>query len=201
MTVLQAASWVALGFVGLLGATILAWIWTGRINLNRVISEPNGDASLSRLQFLIFTFVIATSLFLVVASQPNGPAFPAEIPQGVFMLLGISGSSYLVSKSIQFSSEEGIKERPVEVVITTDDPTVKPGETVQFNAVVKRAANQTVSWSLEEPAAGSIDAKTGLYTAPRNGPASDTVRATSAADPDASDQGRVTVLALKGAAA
>jgi len=200
MTVLQVAAWVALGFVGLLGATILVWIWTGRINLNRVISEPNGDASLSRLQFLIFTFVIATSLFLVVASQPNGPGF-TEIPQGVFMLLGISGSSYLVSKSIQFSSDEGIKERPVEVVITTDDPTLKPGETLQFNAVVKRAANQTVAWSLEEPAAGTIDAKTGLYTAPRTGPASDTVRATSVADPDASDQGQVTVVAVKGAAA
>jgi hypothetical protein len=199
-TLTLAASWVALGFLGLTGGTILVWIWIGRINLNRVISDPNGDASLSRLQFLIFTFVIAISLFLVVAS-PAAPAFPTEIPQGVFLLLGISSSSYLVSKSIQFSSDEGVQERPVEVAITTDDPTLAPGATQQFNAVVKRAATQSVRWSLDEPAQGTIDANTGLYTAPKTGPATDTVRATSTADPEASDLAHVTVAAVKGAAA
>src|SRR6266851_2034799 len=86
-------------FTGLLAGTILFWIWTGKITLYKLLSEPNGDASLSRLQFLIFTFVIALSFFLIVAGHAP-PVFPS-IPPEVLTLLGISGSSYLVSKAIQ----------------------------------------------------------------------------------------------------
>jgi hypothetical protein len=184
----QLASYIALGFVGLLGATILGLIWMGRIDISRLISEPNGDASLSRLQFLIFTFVIAVSFFLVVAS-PAQPAFPLDIPQGVFMLLGISGSSYLVSKSIQFSSDEGVAERPVAVTITNGNKTTRvKGAPIQFEASVTRATNKSVTWSLNANAKGKIDANTGEYTPPSDeasAPAVDVVRAISAADPQA----------------
>lgn len=98
-----AVGWVLVVFVGLLELLILWKIWVGDIDLNKLISEANGDASLSRFQFLIFTFVISMSLFLVVVS--SGPAFPAEIPAGIFVLLGISGGSYVVSKGIHVNKE------------------------------------------------------------------------------------------------
>ena len=53
-------------------------------------------ASLSRFQFLIFTFVIA-GLFLMLSIETG--AF-VDIPQNVLLLLGISGGSFLVSKGV-----------------------------------------------------------------------------------------------------
>ncbi len=93
--------WIVTVFIGALGLLILWHMATGKIDLKDLISEPgNGKASLSRFQFLVFTFVIALSLLLVILGQPQ-PGFPAEIPPGVFALLGISGGSYLISKGIQ----------------------------------------------------------------------------------------------------
>ena len=91
--------WTVSIVIGLLGLVFVWKVATDKININRVISEPDGSgASLSRLQFLIFTFVIAMSLFWIVVRQEN---FPEEIPAGVFILLGISGGSYVISKGIQ----------------------------------------------------------------------------------------------------
>src|SRR5437016_10566221 len=104
MNVMTAVTLVAVGFIALLGLAIIFFIYTGKIDLTRLISEPTGDASMSRFQLLIFTFVIAVSLFLVIASSAQ-PGFP-DIPGGVLTLLGISASSYLVSKGIQFSQPE-----------------------------------------------------------------------------------------------
>ena len=59
-------------FLGGLELIILRMIWTGKINLCLLVSEKSGQASLSRFQFLIFTFVIAMSFFLVVATDPTG---------------------------------------------------------------------------------------------------------------------------------
>jgi len=75
-------------------------ILTGRIKLERLISDPDGSASLARFQFLVFTFVIATSFFLVVIGQ-DPPGFPDRIPPEVLVLLGLSGGSYLISQGIQ----------------------------------------------------------------------------------------------------
>jgi len=58
------AAWVALGFLGLIGVAILYNVFTGKIDLSGLISEPNGDASMSRFQLLVFTFVIAASLYI-----------------------------------------------------------------------------------------------------------------------------------------
>lgn len=110
MTLWIAVGWVALALVALLGLTIIYKIWTGNIDLSRLISEPTGDASMSRFQLLIFTFVVALGLLLVIVSGDK-PAFPEVIPGSVLTLLGISASSYLVSKGIQFSSEDGTKDK------------------------------------------------------------------------------------------
>lgn len=68
----------------------------GRIDLSKLLSEPDGYASLSRFQFLIFTFVIAMSLCLIIVS--NQPLKFPDVPGGILALLGISGGSYVVAK-------------------------------------------------------------------------------------------------------
>jgi hypothetical protein len=91
-------------FMGLICATILWFIWTDKIDLSRLLSESNGSASMSRFQLLIFTMVIAISLYMIV--EKTG-AFP-QIPDGVLTLLGISASTYAVGKGISYSRDEGV---------------------------------------------------------------------------------------------
>jgi hypothetical protein len=85
----------------LFGMVILVEIIRGGIDLSGLLSE-DGKASMSRFQLLIFTFVIALSLFLMVAQ--NGTKFP-QIPADVLTLLGISASTYAVSKGINAGSK------------------------------------------------------------------------------------------------
>jgi hypothetical protein len=91
-------------FMGLLCATILWMIWTGKMDISNLIAESNGNASMSRFQLLIFTLVIAISLFILVE---RGTSFPV-IPDGVLTLLGISASTYAVGKGISYSRDEGV---------------------------------------------------------------------------------------------
>jgi hypothetical protein len=103
--VAQAFGFVLCAFIGLLAATIVIWIWQGKIDLSALLSEPSGQASMSRFQLLIFTFVIAVSLFAMVESHVNPTGFP-DIPSGVLTLLGISASTYAVSKGITYSQPQ-----------------------------------------------------------------------------------------------
>ena len=95
----------------LLALVIVVRMWSGTINLAYLIAEEDGAASLSRFQFLVFTFVIAFGYFLLVlkavgAAPPSGAAFALPtVPDGVWALLGISGGSFAVSKGIQKSWE------------------------------------------------------------------------------------------------
>ena len=99
-TVSLVIAWLLTGFLTALMVVIVVLILTGRIKLDKLISEPNGDASLSRFQFLIFTFVIAASFFLIVVGV-DPPRFPDSIPSEIFVLLGISAGTYAISKGIQ----------------------------------------------------------------------------------------------------
>jgi hypothetical protein len=81
----------------LFGFLVLAAIASGKIDISALLSEIGGGASMSRFQLLIFTFVIALSLFLVVTYKRDFPKIPTE----VLMLLGISATTYGVSKGIQ----------------------------------------------------------------------------------------------------
>lgn len=94
------------GFVGILAFTILALIWIGKIDLSHLISEANGSASMSRFQLLVFTFIVAVSLFYLVEKNKDAK-FP-DIPSGVLTLLGISASTYAVGKGISYSRDEGV---------------------------------------------------------------------------------------------
>lgn len=92
----------------LFGFMILAGIASGKIDISRILEEKGGNgttgggASMSRFQLLIFTFVIALSLFLIVVHNKD---FPKTIPPEVLTLLGISATTYAVSKGIQAGSQ------------------------------------------------------------------------------------------------
>src|ERR1700694_812736 len=149
--------------IGLLGFTIIWKIWDGTIDLSELIGETNGGASMSRFQFLVFTFVISLSLFLVIIGNGT-PKFPDTIPPAILTLLGISGSSYLVSKGIQFSDPAGITERGTEVIISPTKADVAAGQTKQFTAEVPGKPGSTVKWEVIA-GPGTISAD-GVYTAP-----------------------------------
>lgn len=86
----------------LFGFMILAGIASGTIDISKILEEKGATgASMSRFQLLIFTFVIAISLFLIVV---NTGEFPKQIPPEVLTLLGISATTYAVSKGITAGS-------------------------------------------------------------------------------------------------
>ncbi len=107
-------AWIVIVLIGLIGLAIIFQIFRGKIDLTSLISESDGKGSMSRLQFLIFTFVIAGSFFLITISS-NPPKFPAKIPGEVLALLGISGGSYVLGKGVQASKETQVHKNRTEV--------------------------------------------------------------------------------------
>ena len=95
-----ATGFTLLALIFLFGFAVLVYIANGSIDLSELLSETGESkgASMSRFQLLIFTLVIALSLFLVVVSNMK---FPDTIPPEILTLLGISASTYAVSKGIQ----------------------------------------------------------------------------------------------------
>jgi hypothetical protein len=98
--------WTVTVLVAAFALAIIYKMVKGDINLMYLIAGVDGDASLSRFQFLIFTFVIALGLFLIILSQNPVPAFPATIPGGILALLGISGGSYVTSKAVDANASK-----------------------------------------------------------------------------------------------
>ena len=89
-------------FFGWLCFILLLKISRDEIDLSKLVSEANGDASMSRFQLLVFTMIVAFSMFFMVVKNWNFP----YISDGILTLLGISASTYAVSKGIQFSRPE-----------------------------------------------------------------------------------------------
>lgn len=90
--------------VVLFAAVVLYKIAIGEIKMEGIISEPRNTlelnegepkASLSRFQFLVFTFVVA-GLFLMLSIEAG---HFVNIPNNVLVLIGLSGGSYLISKA------------------------------------------------------------------------------------------------------
>jgi len=92
------------GFVVLVLVFAAFVLWRLRnSDLSGLIEEPqSGKASLSRFQFLLFTFVVA-GLYIVFCLDTGDFI---EIPNSVLALMGISGGSYIVSKSITANEEK-----------------------------------------------------------------------------------------------
>jgi uncharacterized membrane protein len=110
-TLALVTGWITAIFIGAFGIIMVIYIITGKIDLTYLISEQDGSASLSRFQFLIFTFVIAMSLLIIIISK-TPPDFPGVIPSEIFILLGISGGTYVISKGIQKSAESKAEDTP-----------------------------------------------------------------------------------------
>ena len=102
-----ATGFTLLALIFLFGFAVLVYIANGTIDLSELLSETGNSkgASMSRFQLLIFTLVIALSLFLVTAANM---AFPTSIPPEILTLLGISASTYAVSKGIQAGSQSSV---------------------------------------------------------------------------------------------
>ncbi len=124
------------GIVALFGVLLIWRIADGTIDLAELISE-DGRASTSRFQLVIFTFVVALSFFLVVVSHvkilqnsPGAAGLPElpDVPSGVLALLGISASSFLVSKGISAKNGGGAKipERPTPPATPTPPTSERP---------------------------------------------------------------------------
>jgi hypothetical protein len=95
--------WILAIFLGLLALIVLWKVFTDRIDLKYLIADEKGYASMSRFQFLIFTFVIAGGLiYMTLCAICSGAsaAFP-DVNNGVLVLLGISGGSYAIGKGLQ----------------------------------------------------------------------------------------------------
>lgn len=123
-TIGLAIGWILTIFLGALGLIVLWKIVAGKIELQYLISDENGDASLSRFQFLVFTFVIAMSMFYLIASK-TPPDYPV-IPNQILALLGISGGSYLVAKGVQAGAEDPANKPPPPPPVAPPPPTVAP---------------------------------------------------------------------------
>ena len=94
-----AFAYTMLTLLFLFGFLIVTAMATGKIDIGSLLTEGHGKltkASMSRFQLLIFTFVIGISFFYVVVCNCEMPKVPAE----VLTLLGISASTYGVSKGI-----------------------------------------------------------------------------------------------------
>lgn len=104
-------SFAIISIILLLFAFLVIWkIYTGAISLDGLLAETpkdgksvdNAKASLSRFQFLIFTFVIA-GLFLLLSIESGSFV---EIPTNVLVLLGISGGTHLIAKTVDKSPDK-----------------------------------------------------------------------------------------------
>lgn len=91
------------------GVIVLYAMATDQIKIDKLISEPSGDASISRFQLLVFTFTIALSFVYLVIIGPG--KFP-DVPNQVLVLLGISASTYGVGKGLQVVSGAGSQSAP-----------------------------------------------------------------------------------------
>ncbi|HKF06794.1 MAG TPA: hypothetical protein VKB49_31035 [Candidatus Sulfotelmatobacter sp.] len=97
-----ATGYATLTFLFLLSIILLLDLASNKIDLSKMLEELSGGASLSRFQLLVFTFVIGFSFFVVVANSKENRL--PDIPTNVLALLGVSASTYAVSKGLQISS-------------------------------------------------------------------------------------------------
>lgn len=105
-----AAGYTALLLIFLFGVILLYAMVNGDVDIAELIGEHGGGASMSRFQFLVFTFVIALGIIFLLAKDGRFP----DLNPNLLALVGISASTYAVSKGIQASSDLPPKGKPQE---------------------------------------------------------------------------------------
>jgi len=108
--------WIVALFIGSLAALIVGMVASGYFDLAKLISETDGTASMARFQLLIFTFVIAGGLLVVILAQPT-PTLNLPISDNVLGLLGISAGGYLGGKITQRTTEAGIVQAKTDAAV------------------------------------------------------------------------------------
>jgi len=89
--------WALILIIVAFALIVLIKIYTNQINLGSLLSESGTTkASMSRFQFLIFTFVIA-GLYLTLSLESGTLV---EVPNGALLLLGISAGGYVIGKGV-----------------------------------------------------------------------------------------------------
>lgn len=131
-TVMNFCGYVACVFLALLAGTIIYYIWIDKIDLRHLVSETNHEASMSRFQLLIFTFVVAIGMFELIEKN-TPPAFP-DIPQGVLTLLGISATTYAVGKGISYSQPQTLTPKTTPDDVQRAKDAADKAETLANNA-------------------------------------------------------------------
>jgi amino acid transporter len=135
-----AIGWGGALLIGLLGLTVIYRMFTGTIDLSQLVSEPSGDASMSRFQLLVFTFVVAISFLLITVAKDQ----IADIPNTVLALLGISAGSYVVSKGIQ--KDITLAQMQASVNVSPGVLNASPGQSVTFTASATGPGDLTYLW-------------------------------------------------------
>jgi hypothetical protein len=107
-TVVGIAGTIIIGLIAL----VVVWdLYTGKIDLSKLLSGDDA-ASLSRFQFLVFTFIIGLSYpLLVLKGGPSADKLPDAA--GALGLLGISAGSYVLGKGIQKSADTAVEKAKI----------------------------------------------------------------------------------------
>jgi hypothetical protein len=151
--VLAGAAVLATLTVAALAIVIIAKILGDKIKIDQLLS--NGpEASLSRFQFLIFTFVIAFSYIIVmlykISDSVSAQTITLPDANGALGLLGISAGGYVLSKGIQTSGDTSTTNAKTNAdAAASAPPVVATGPVVASGPVVSTGPVAAI-----DPAAG-----------------------------------------------
>jgi hypothetical protein len=130
--------------IGCIAGTVVWRMWTNQINLSQLLSD-DPSTSMSRFQFLVFTFIIGLSYLLLVITRISAVetqlASVADlskvadmlkelpgVPGGVLGLIGISAGSYVGGKVIQKSADTAVETAKIaNPPASTSAPSRAPG--------------------------------------------------------------------------
>jgi hypothetical protein len=97
--------------IGVIALVVLYYLVTGKIDLTDLLSGSDAT-SLSRFQFLVFTFIIGLSYLFVVLKGGGATQYSLPNAQNAWALLGISGGSYVLGKGIQMAAQSTGGQQP-----------------------------------------------------------------------------------------
>lgn len=111
---------IGTAIIGAIAGVVVKQMCTGELDLSQLLSN-SPRSSLSRFQFLLFTFVIALSYLLLVitrlsAKDPTTAELAGlpDLSPGVLQLLGISAGSYVVGKGIQKAADTSVQRAQIQ---------------------------------------------------------------------------------------
>ena len=108
---------IGTAIIGAIAGVVVKQMCTGELNLSQLLSN-SPLSSLSRFQFLLFTFVIALCyLLLVITRLSKADADLAGLPDlspGILQLLGISAGSYVGGKMIQKAADTSVQRAQIQ---------------------------------------------------------------------------------------